>query len=440
MGRAISSRLQFAVIAFSGMFAALIGLNGRSETSSPETKRFLINLDLERYKQNGSNVTDPAMSPYRILPTLTEYDQTFHYDFARLDAVEARLRGVDRRTALRAIFARLTTGFKTHAERHLAVLKFLHQSSFHNLIQPMRPDGRPVNDPLVLLELGEMRCGHVNRLAIDLFQSVGYRGRLVQAAFHVLAEIWYDDAWHYFDGDIFGNGECVVLADGRIPSMNELAAYPERLDALTSFWEPDRTNTIRRLGGPYPSWFYFGANAYRDSKVEPEYIVKQSSTEQEDASMDYGWEYYECFPDLDRTLKPRKKLHTPAPPRINDVRIVDKSDVRRVTLSWRADPLATGYRVYVGRSTRGWNYDGPSLPAELLKWKSPNGPWRAEMYSARFTVPACDLAWVQTNGTSVTVELPRGMPAYFSVMGFDAYGDSVGRRLYPLSEEILIPR
>src|SRR5439155_1153066 len=95
------------------------------------------------------------------------------------------------------------------------------------------PESDATSTYIAELDLGEMRCGHVNRVAVDLFQAMGFRGRLVQAACHILAEICYDDAWHYFDGDIFGNGECVVRDDGHIPSMNELAECAERLDALT---------------------------------------------------------------------------------------------------------------------------------------------------------------------------------------------------------------
>jgi hypothetical protein len=439
MRRVVSSRFHFVLIAFLGTVCALTGLNGRGETSSPETTRYIAGLDLERFKRTGSNATDPALSPFRILPALTERDQTFHYDFARLTATEERLRGVDRRTVLRVIFARLTLGTKSHHERHLAVLRFLHQSSFHNLIQPMRPNGQPVCDPLVLLELGEMRCGHVNRVAIDLFRAVGYQARLVQAAFHMLAEIWYDNAWHYFDGDIFGNGESVILPDGRIPSMNELANHSERLDALTSFWEPDHTNELRRAGAPYPSYYYFGADAYRKSSVQAEHIVKRATPEQEDGSIDYGWEQYEHVPDPERTLRAIPHRHTPAPPRITGLRVNVEAEQRQITLSWGRDPLAVRYQVFVGRRTRGWSYDGQSLPKELMKWKSPNGPWRPEMYSARFQLPASDLTLVETSDTSVTVGVPRGVPAFFTVMGFDAHGESVGRRLYPLSEELLVP-
>ena len=63
----------------------------------------------------------------------------------------------------------------------------------------MHPDKSIVKDPLVLLELGEMRCGHVAGLAVDLFDAMGYEGRLVQLSCHVIAEIKYDGRWHYFD-------------------------------------------------------------------------------------------------------------------------------------------------------------------------------------------------------------------------------------------------
>ena len=125
----------------------------------------------------------------------------------------------------------MTAGANTPTDRHLAVLRFLHRASFHNLIQPTTPDGQPVYDPLVLLELGEMRCGRANRVAADLFRANGMPARLVQVAFHVLAEVFYDGSWHYFDADIFGKGESVRRADGRVPSVAEPAAEPGRSTA-----------------------------------------------------------------------------------------------------------------------------------------------------------------------------------------------------------------
>lgn len=429
-----------AAIGAVGLFVAAAPPRARTADSLPDpTAEYIAQLDVARFERNGTRYTDPDLSPYRILPTLTSHDVTFHYDFAKLAAVEDRLRGVHRRSALKALFDLVAAGADTPTARHLAVLRFLHRAAFHNLIQPATPDGQPVLDPLVLLELGEMRCGHVNRVAADLFRSAGIPARLVQAGFHILAEVWYDGAWHYFDGDIFGNGESARLPDGRIPSMAELSRRPELLDRLTAYWEPDHRNAVPSAGRDYPSWYYFAAPAYAASRASPVCIAKAATPEQEDRSRLYGWEYYTTVPDPDRRLtaevEPRK---TSAPPVLTKVRCDTDGDGRRLTLAWAVAKGAVGYRVFVGCTPRGWNYDGPSLPSDLMRYKSGHGTWRPEMYEPRYRLPPADLAFVDTTELRVTVQLPTAGPAYVTVMPYDAYGESVGRRLYPVTEELRV--
>jgi hypothetical protein len=404
------------------------------------TAAYVAGLDPARFERNGTRYSDPDLSPYRILPTLTDHDITYHYDFARLATVEDRLRGVHRRTALRALYEKVTAGADTPTDRHLAVLRFLHRASFHNRIQPTAPDGQPVYDPLVLLELGEMRCGHANRVAVDLFRAAGTPARLVQVACHVLAEVWYDGGWHYFDADIFGDGETARLADGRVPSVAELADCPERLDRLTAYWEPDHGNPVpgRKY---YPSWFYFAAAAYERSGVTAGFIEKRATEAQEDASRRYGWEYYAVVPDPDRRLSvAREPRFTPAPPVLTAVRCDPEPGSRRLTVTWERATAAAGYRVFVGRSSRGWTYDGPSLPTALMGWKTACGPWRPEMYPARYRLPPADVARVDTQETGVTLALPPAGPVYVTVMAYDAYGKSIGRALYPMAEELCVPQ
>ena len=437
-----------------GLVLAAVGLGSvglivaaarpRAEPARPAidtaTPAYLAQLDVARFERNGTRYTDPHPSPYRILPAPTDRDVTHHYDFARLAAVEDRLRGVHRRTALRAIFQQVTAGAATPTERHLAVLRFLHRASFHNLIQPTTPDGRPVYDPLVLLELGEMRCGHANRVAADLFRAEGMPARLVQVAFHVLAEVFYDGTWHYFDADIFGNGEAVRRADGRIPSFAELARCPESIDRLASYWEPDHRNAVPTCGATYPSWFYFAAAAYAASGAAPGFIEKRATEAREDATRQYGWNDYAVVPDPDRPLTAvREPRTTPGPPVLTDVRCSPERNGRRLRLAWAPSAGAAGYRVFVGRLSRGWNYDGPSLPPGLMGFKSGDGRWRPEMYPARFRLPPADIARVDTPEPGVSLWLPPQVPVYVTVMPYDAYGEAVGRTLYPMTEELLVP-
>jgi hypothetical protein len=232
----------------------------------------------------------------------------------------------------------------------------------------------------------------------------------------------------------------VFLADGRIPSFAELAECPERLDALAAYWEPDHTNAISNRRRPYPSWFYFGAEAYAASRVAPAYIEKRAAPEQESASRHYGWELFEVIPD------PGRRLHAgsgpkraPIAPRITGVRCQSESGQRGAEIDWEADAGAAGYRVFAGRVSRGWNYDGASLPAELMRFKSSRTGWRPDMYAARYRLPNADLACVETCRPQVILPLPPSGPVYITVMPFDTHGEAVGRRLYPVSEELLIP-
>ena len=91
-----------------------------------------------------------------------------------------------------------------------------------------------VSDPLVLLQLGEMRCGHVARVAVDLFSAAGYQARLVQLGAHVIAEVYYGQNWHYFDADMFKGGQCVFNPDGSIPSVDQLSQSPYLIDSLAA--------------------------------------------------------------------------------------------------------------------------------------------------------------------------------------------------------------
>lgn len=408
---------------------------------TPATARYLAGLDVHRFERQGTDYTNPRYSPLRLGKPLSQLDIVYDYDFPRVQAVARSLEGVDRRTALAAVFGQVTRGCRTDTERHLAVLKFMHKAAQHNQIQPMWPDKSCVFDPLILLELGEMRCGHVNRVAVDLFRAAGYDGRLVQAGFHLSAEVYYDGGWHYFDGDIWGNGESVLNPDGSIPSINELSKDPARLDSLAAYWEPTWENSHLTCTGWHPSWFFFAAEAYAQSQVRPSYYVKLASAQFERESRHYGWEHCKQVDDPDRTLWPGlpREMIPMAP-------LVERCEVAQAgsghtpvaDLEWHGDPTAAGYVVFAGRRSRGWHYDTPdSLGRDVRRLKSAARGWRPEDYEARFALPPADVARVEVSGTRARVELPtHGGPVYVTVMAYDAHGRAAGRTVFPMSEEL----
>ena len=109
-----------------------------------------------------------------------------------------------------------------------------------------------------------MYCTQGAILAIDLFGSAGYPGRLVQLAHHQIAEIYYDGDWHYLDTDLFGDGE-TILDNGNIPSVAEMSRGDyQKLDALPAFQETNVMDCTgqNNNGDEYPSYYYFSSQAY----------------------------------------------------------------------------------------------------------------------------------------------------------------------------------
>lgn len=398
------------------------------------------------YALAGADFFNERYSPGRLGKPLEEIDRTYDYDFGGLQRTFARLEGVRRTEALRGIFHKITAGAKTGQERALAVLAFLQQASYHGYIQPVHENRQGVTDPLVLLELGEMRCGAVSRLAVDLFASVGWQARIVQAAGHQSAEIYYDRDWHLFEADLAGGGLAVMI-NGRIPSVAELAKTPYLIDQIPAYFE----SRVKRSGGEqadgglrgtarrsgrsptYPSYFFFCKAAYGDLKDA--YYYKTATKQQEEESVLYGWNYYRA--DQDRwALSDLERKFEPDAPVFAHIEIGDG----RAKLSWEpsldSDNDLLGYRVYVSKRSRGWNYQAFSGAEEVRKYCSAG--WKPEMYDALYREPPSEVALITTKEEVAEIELPQGETRYLTVMPFDRHGESVGRKLYNMSEELTL--
>jgi hypothetical protein len=331
-------------------------------------------------------------------------------------------------------------GAASETQAHLRLLKFLHKALKNGLLQPVHRDRTAVYDPLVLLELSEARCGQIARVAADLYLAAGYRARLVQAGHHVLAEVYYDSGWHYFEGDIFGNGDTVIMPDGHIPSMAELSRTPFALDALPAYWMPDHQNQLRLGLTPYASYYYFARAAYTTRALV---YTKRVDADEAQASRDYGWDLYDEKVDAGRKLwDDLKSFLAPGAPFLEDCRTQGRGGSLDVVLSWRPSLRAPGgrvsYRVFVSRRSRGWGYDGPSLAPRLAALRSHPEGWRPECYAARYSPPPGEVAAVRTHDTSVRLTLENAGDYYISVMAADPHGEEAGRELFPLAEEIRI--
>jgi hypothetical protein len=405
-----------------------------------KTNRYMANFDPLRYETLGSDYDNPVFSPENQGISLDQIDNTYDYDFERLSKTEAFLKGVDRPRVLKYIFEMVTDGLSNDKEKHLAVLRFLDKSSYHNVIwQPMYPDQVMVTDPLVLLELHEMRCGHIARVAADLFDAAGYPTRLVQLSGHIVAEIFYEGDWHYFDADVFGGGETVLDYEGDIPSVAELSRTNKGylIDSLAAVYY--EVITKPRVNGPrYPSYYYFSKNAYSGS-TWPTYYIK-TATVKESNNYLYGWNYFDTVVAKDIVLTDSPDYYEPGAVSFTSIQIDHEQDLAYIEWSPSVDKDndLLGYYVFISSSSRGWDYLNFGGEKELLSfWNAAeNNDWDPQMYDNLFKLPPHEIDLIKTEGTSAQFSIKKGSTYYVSVMPYDAHGESVGKKLYPMSNEI----
>jgi hypothetical protein len=371
---------------------------------------------------------------------------------AAVAAMQAQLRGVDRVAVLKDVFARLTAGIAAETQlardtkKELAVLAFVQQLSVHDFASPYM--GLPIFDPLVQFEVHAMDCQKDSRLIADLFSAAGYPSRIVDFYGHAVAEVKYVDTWHYADADMFGGGDIVTMPDGHIPSVAELSADPTLLDRLPVYLENEVLTTYPGEAGKngaapvreYPSYAYFSAEYFAKQPGYPAYISRTVfPTSAPDPDMTFGWNDPATLTRTDATdirQSPIPERQSPGPPAIESVSA--SRGVIRVTVAPSGDAAVTAYRVMVGSKSRGWDYGaflGSSAAAG--SWANPGG-WVPEMYPHLFSLPPATAADDSSRGPLITVSGLRSGTYFVSVSALDAYGQQVGRTLYPASNELRV--
>jgi hypothetical protein len=201
-----------------------------------------------------------------------------------------------------------------------------------------------------------MWCNQASKLAIDLFESAGYKGRQVQLGTHLIAEVYYDQAWHYVDTDLFGNGDIVRTDDGRIPSVRELGT-PElvrKLDALAAFQEELAAVCTLPLNSSATYTLSHLSTTSPDRHIQPTSMDRATTTKDTPLSnadlhtFFYGWMsfHFEPDPSIIRFDQPVKS--GPSVPQIDKV-TVDRQK-SQITIGYRStdpDQDLAGYRIYV---------------------------------------------------------------------------------------------
>lgn len=320
---------------------------------------------------------------------------TYHYDFKRVDEAHQRISHLNTRETLQLLFQHITQNIpeESHELKWLEVSDFLSRTLRHpSLFQPMYPDKTIVTHPLVLLYLGEARCGHVARVVVDLALANGYEARLVQLAAHVVAEVKWNGSWHFIDANADFPLQDIkrVFANG-IPSLRELANEPYTIDKLAvRSEEPDtrdsRTTKLfeisRGTRGPPAtitmSSAYFSEQLFRDLYSESpsprlglQYWYKNGNYKQWENDKYYGWNdlslEVDTVPMIPIEFKPpRIRILAPLVTYKEDIntsitiyflkpkRICVKGDdvFNPVPIDERKE-----YEIRVSSQARGWAYD-----------------------------------------------------------------------------------
>jgi hypothetical protein len=417
------------------------------------TDEYIKNFNPSEYTRSGSDYFNEFYSLKRLGKKLEDIDRTYDYPFELVEIIEKKLQNVDRKKALKAIFEKITIVANNDTERHLLVAHFLRKAHFHNNIQVMYEDKQTVLDPLILLELKELKCGHVARVGVDLFDAAGYRTRLTQHPAHVSAEIFYDDKWHLFEANQLGGGGS-WLSNSEIPSLEIFYNNLGLLDKIPQIMQIKPNNSedeVPRLekNSKYSkkqNGCIYNSYDFRPHSKEMAYIYKTSDDEQDINSKYYGWNYFEFKPyegDIELLNKKIIKRYQPCPPKITKITINKGSTngSQTVLINWEdsfdKDNDLLGYRVYLSSKTRGWNYQDDTLTEEMKNFI--NAKWLPEMHENVYKVPPFDLNIIQTKNSFLEIELDLKNSVYITVAPYDEYGESIGKTIYHMSHEIVIP-
>lgn len=149
------------------------------------------------------------------------------YNLEKYYAVKKDFEGLDKKYYLMKLLDKIKKEDKDIRE---GIIKFLQGAFYHNPVQqPVDENGNIIQDPVILLNLHEGRCGHVAAAAKALFEIAGYKARIVQLKKHIVCE-FFDKGWHLADADLFKNGIIPKDEKGNILSVKEILDNPYVID------------------------------------------------------------------------------------------------------------------------------------------------------------------------------------------------------------------
>lgn len=365
------------------------------------------------------------------------------YDLNIIKQCQQQLKDIPRHKVLARLVEEITNNSKGELDA-LKKMIFFCQAVSKNFQarQPVhdKEGNTIVSDPLILLSLNEMRCGHVARLAVDLCRAYGWESRLVQLGGHVIAEAKVEGQWRIFDADLFGGGEIPLLENGHHPSFVELSTEPSALDRLFFNGEHTVYNTkdTSLYSAVYPSYFYYSVFAY--GNTQPVYYNKTATTTDEKGDPLFGWEHYSISPVEHHEQTANTMLYTPGIASFTNVTNRSGSYyVEWLSVSDRSNML-DDTRVGLAPNSRGYNPCCFFGIPEIEPLFSPKHTITAETYKSIFQSPkfAYEVGVKSENSVMLERELVEANP-YLNISMTDSYGRSIGKKVWPTSYELKLP-
>lgn len=204
-------------------------------------------------------------------PTVNMQGPATQFSPGRNAELVRRAQKTNSKTYWKYLADKLLSAAESDAAKAGLVADFVQRALYYNPIQAPQS-----NDPIAVLESHDARCGQGVAVSCALLDAAGIRNRSVGLNHHVVAEAFYDSAWHILDALFFGKHQ--PEREGRVLSVDELKAEPYLADACPQdcfVYDPEllmSEDGYQILGycfGPWGSEPYYSYYLYAEKDHPP---------------------------------------------------------------------------------------------------------------------------------------------------------------------------
>ncbi len=220
-----------------------------SDSSDPRTngRRYELVSDEQFVLKSAKVTATSTRSSFRIKVEDNVRTHMLHLKFTNTDeklSVIPHLKhsGEPDLTSIASMLSSVTNAEMSDEQKCLAIWKLLVDWRYHNY---PAEDGAEIHDPVKFLNVyGYGFCDDSAATFCELAKAAGIKSRIYGLSGHVVAEAYYNGAWHMFDPD----HEVVYRTkDGKIASVADLERQPQIITATQTDPIGSRSQDIANL-------------------------------------------------------------------------------------------------------------------------------------------------------------------------------------------------